>query len=133
MPVITSGRTRSNTRWPSIFFVEVMANPLAFSRGTAQEGLAHPGTKALQQSYHRPGALCVTLSETAKKSAPTDRGAFHELCWKFSDYFPFLAAFLSTFFIFFAMMISFYRLLLQTVFGGTAAHLQSRPLLPFYG
>lgn len=54
----------------------------------------------------------MTLSETAKKSAPTDRGAFHELCWKFSDYFPFLAAFLSTFFIFFAMMISFYRLLL---------------------
>jgi hypothetical protein len=66
----------------------------------------------LQQSYHRPGALCVTRSEITKKSAPRDRGAFHKLCWTFSDYFPFLAAFLSTFFIFFAIMISFYRLLL---------------------
>ncbi len=40
---------------------------------------------------------------------------------------------MSVFFIFFAIMISFSRLLLETVFGGTAANLQSLPLLPFYG
>lgn len=79
---------------------------------------------------------CLVCDEAlrSKKSAPTDRGAFHKLCWKFVDYFAFLAgAFFSAFFIFFAIMISFSRLLLETVFGGTATHLQSLSMLPFYG
>jgi hypothetical protein len=50
------------------------------------------------------------------------------------DYFPFLAAaFLSAFFIFFAIMISFSHLVAQNSLGGTAANLQSHPLLSFYG
>jgi len=38
MPVIIAGRTRSNIRWPFVVVVAVMAHPLAFSRGIAQEG-----------------------------------------------------------------------------------------------
>jgi hypothetical protein len=74
--------------------------------------------------------LYVTPSEITKK-APRRIEALSINC--FLDYFPFLAAFLSAFFIFFAMMISFSRLLLETAFGGTAANLQSLPLFPFYG
>jgi hypothetical protein len=67
--------------------------------------------RVCSQSTTWPSLVC-DAEQRAKKSAPTDRGAFHKLCWNFSDYFPFLPAFLSTFFIFFAIMISFYRLLL---------------------
>jgi hypothetical protein len=64
-------------------------------------------------------ALYVTQSSAPKKSAPTDRGAFTNCVASFLDYFPFLAAaFLSAFFIFFAIMISFSHLLLKTVLVG---------------
>lgn len=67
----------------------------------------------LKASYHSFTALYVTANGPAKESAPTDRGAFHKLSGSLLDYFPFLAAFLSAFFIFFAIMISFSRLLLK--------------------
>jgi hypothetical protein len=83
-----------------------MAHPLAFS------GLAHPGTNAFAAKLPQTWSLVCDAERNNKKKRPEGSRRFHKLCWKFSDYFPFLAVFLSTFFIFFAIMISFYRLLL---------------------
>jgi hypothetical protein len=87
----------------------------------------------LQRSYHRAAAVYVTQSEITKKAPRRIEALRPNLMGNLLDYFPFLAAFLSAFFAFFAIVISFSRLLLETVFGGTAANLQSLPLLPFYG
>jgi hypothetical protein len=59
--------------------------------------------------------LYVTQSSTPKKKAPRRIEALFTNCVaSFLDYFPFLAAaFLSVFFIFFAIVISFSHLLLK--------------------
>ena len=120
MPVITAGRTRSNIRWPFVVVVAVVAHPLAFSRGIAQEGHAHPGGRTrLQPIYHMAAALYVTQSRAPKKAPRRIEALFTNCVGSFLDYFPFLAAaFLSAFFIFFAIMISFSHLLLKTVLVG---------------
>ena len=120
MPIITAGRTRSNIRWPFVVVVAVMAHPLAFLRGIAQEGHAHPGGQTrLQPIYHMAAALYVTQSSVPKKKRPDGSRRFSQVVGSFLDYFPFLAAaFLSAFFIFFAIMISFSHLLLKTVLVG---------------
>ena len=79
MPVITAGRTRSNIRWPFVVVVAVMAHPLAFSRGIAQEGHAHPGGRTrLQPIYHMAAALYVTLRSATKKKRPDGSRRFSQ-------------------------------------------------------
>jgi hypothetical protein len=79
-------------------------------------------------------ALYVTQSSAPKKAPRRIVALFTNCVGSFLDYFPFLAAaFLSAFFIFFAIMISFSHLVAQNSLGGTAANLQSHPLLSFYG
>jgi hypothetical protein len=92
---------------------------LAFSRGTAQEGHAHPGTNAFAANLPHGLALYVTQSSAPKKAPRRIEALFTNCVGSFLDYFPFLAAaFLSAFFIFFAIMISFFHLLPKTVLVG---------------
>jgi hypothetical protein len=89
MPVIIAGRTRSNIRWPFVVVVAGMAYPLAFSRGIAQEGhCASGGTNAFAANLPHGRSLVCDAEQRAKKSAPTDRGAFHKLCWKLLGLLP---------------------------------------------
>jgi hypothetical protein len=79
-------------------------------------------------------ALYVTQSSAPKKSAPTDRGAFHKLCWKLLGLLPLFG---SSLLVSLLHLLRHYDLLLsfvaQNSLGGTAANLQSHPLLSFYG
>ena len=86
----------------------------------------------LQRSYLSSVGLYVMQNDNIEKR-PDGSRRLSQIIGSFLDYFPFLAGFLSAFFIFFAIMFSFSRLLLETAFGGTAANLQSLPLLSFYG
>ena len=77
------------------------------------------GRTRLQPIYRMAAALYVTPSSTPKKAPRRIEALFTNCVGSFLDYFPFLAAaFLSAFFIFFAIMISFSHLLLRTVLVG---------------
>jgi hypothetical protein len=75
--------------------------------------------RVCSQSYHMAAAFYVTLRSAPKKAPRRIEAPFTNCVGSFLDYFPFLpAAFLSAFFIFFAIMISFSHLLLKTVLVG---------------
>ena len=136
MPVITAGRTRSNI-------------PLAFRRycrghgpsSCVLEGLLPKkamripgGTNAFAANLPHGRSLVSDAEQRAKKSAPTDRGAFHKLCWKLLGLLPLFGRSLLVSLL---HLLRHYDLLLSFVaqysLGGTAANLQSHPLLSFYG
>src|SRR5260370_40880031 len=121
MPVITGGRMRSNIRWPFVVLVAVMAHPLAFLEGHCPgRACASGGTNAFAANLARGRSLVCDAEQRAKKKRPDGSRRFSQIVLGSSlDYFPFLAAaFLSAFFIFFAIMISFSHLLLKTVLVG---------------
>jgi hypothetical protein len=77
------------------------------------------GTNAFAANLPHGLALYVTQSSAPKKAPRRIEALFTNCVGSFLDYFPFLAAaFLSAFFIFFAIMISFSHLLPKTVLVG---------------
>ena len=79
-------------------------------------------------------SLVCDAEQRAKKSAPTDRGAFRKLCWKLLGLLPLFG---SSLLVSLLHLLRHYDLLLsfvaQNSLGGTALNLQSHPLLSFYG
>ena len=117
MAVITAGRTRSNIRWPFVVPVAVMAP--SRSRGYCPGRACPSGTNAFAANLPPGLALYVTQSSAPKKAPRRIEALFANCVGSFLDYFPFLAAaFLSAFFIFFAIVISFSHLLPKTVLVG---------------
>jgi hypothetical protein len=89
--------------------------------------------RVCSQSTTWPSLVC-DAEQRAKKAPRRIEALFANCVGSFLDYFPFLAAaFLSAFFIFFAIVISFSHLLSKTVLVGLRQNLQSHPLLFFYG
>ncbi len=84
--------------------------------------------RVCSQSTHMAAALYVTQSSAPKKSAPTDRGAFHKLCWRLLGLLPLFG---SSLLVSLLHLLRHYDLLLsfvaQNSLGGTAVNLQSHP------
>jgi hypothetical protein len=133
MPVIAAGRTRSNIRWPFVVVVAVMAHPLAFSRGIAQEGhCASGGTNAFAANLPHGRSLVCDAEQRAKKKRPDGSRRFSQIVL-----LGLLPLFGSSLLVSLLHLLRHYDLLLsfvaQNSLGGTAANLQSHPLLSFYG
>ncbi len=125
MAVITAGRTRSNIR---LAFRRSCRGhgPLALSRVLPRKGMPIRDQRVCSQSTTWTSLVC-DAEQRAKKSAPTDRGAFRKLCWKLLGLLPLFGS---------SLLVSLLHLLrhcdllpsfvAQNSLGGTAA----KPAIP---
>lgn len=89
-----------------------MAHPLAFSRGAARKGLAHPGTNAFAAKLPQTWSLVCDAERNNKKKAPRGIEALSQIVLVVLGLLPLFGRLLVNLLHFLRHMISFYRLLL---------------------